>query len=145
MKIVTRSIVLGVLACMVPLSAFAAHPAAANKATFHVSSKFMHRSAWMHVMGSATLKYTKNDASVTVTTTSLPAASTLGKSVYVLFASDGSMTSRVGALKVSGKMAGLKNAMVMMSKIKDLYIYAEPSAGVKKPGNGTLVLSAMVG
>jgi hypothetical protein len=33
----------------------------------------------------------------------------------------------------------------MMSKITDLWIYAEGAPNVKKPGNGILVMSAMVG
>ena len=145
MKIITRSLAFAALAFLLPLTALAAHPQSKTSAVFHVSSKFMHKASWMHVMGSAKLRYTKSDAYISVTTDNLPMASTLGKRVYVVFASDGAMTDKVGALKIHGMMGGVTNAMVMMSKVADLYIYAEGSASVKQPGKGVLVLSAMVG
>ena len=145
MRIVTRSIALAALAFLLPLSALAAHPASKTSAVFHVSSKFMHKASWMHVMGSAKLRYTKADTFVTITADNLPKASTLGKRVYVVFASDGAMTDKAGVLKATGNMATLKNAMLMMTKVADLYIYAEGSSSVKQPGKGIQVLSAMVG
>jgi hypothetical protein len=145
MRIVARSLVLLALAGLVPLSAFAA-PAAAKPTSvkLQLSSKLMHSKLLMHATGSAKLHWTKGDVTIKVTTDGLPSASKLGKRVYVVFASDGAMWDRVGALKMSGMMAGA-SGMVMLSKITDLWIYAEGAPNVKKPGNGILVMSAMVG
>ena len=145
MRIVARSIALVALAGLVPLSAFAAHVSAKpTSVRLTLSSKLMHSKAIMHATGNAKLHWTKGDVTVAVTTDGLPSAKTLGRRVYVIFASDGAMWDRVGALKLSGMMAA-GSGMVMMSKITDLWIYAENAANVKKPGTGVLVMSAMIG
>jgi len=97
----------------------------------------------MHVMGSAKLTYAMHDVTVKVTVDGLPAASMLGGKTYVVFAGDGSMTDRVGQLKMTGSMAGV-TATVMMTKVQDLYVYAVKSTRAAHP-TGTLVLSGMVG
>jgi hypothetical protein len=145
MRTIVRSTALAALAGLVPLSAFAAQTSAKpTSVRLTLSSKLMHTKSIMHATGKAKLHWSKGDVTITVTTDGLPSATTLGKRAYVIFASDGTMWDRVGALKRSGMMAG-GSGMVMMSKITDLWIYAENAANVKKPGNGVLVMSAMIG
>lgn len=145
MRIIARSICLAALAALIPLGTLAA-PATAKPTSVKLvlSKRLMHSTAFMHVTGTARLHWTRGDVSIKLTTDGLPPASKLGKRVYVLFASDGAMTDRVGALTRHGMMAGA-SGMVMMTKIADLYVYAVNAANAKRPGNGVLVLSAMIG
>lgn len=143
MKTATRSLCIAALAALVPLSASAANMKPTS-VKLHLSNRFMHTKAIMHSTGTAKLHWTKGDIGIKLTTDGLPAASQFGKRAYVLFATDGHMTTRVGALTAHGMMAGT-SGMVMMTKLSDLYLYAESSADAKKPGNGVLVMSAMVG
>jgi hypothetical protein len=115
----------------------------ATHATLHVVNAFKSKPAFAHAMAGAKLRYAKGDVYITVTADNLPKVSSLGKRAYVVYASDGAMTDRVGALKVSGHMAAVKGE-VMMTKVSDIYVYAESSATNKHP-HGIEVLSAMVG
>lgn len=144
MKRLGTSLAIAALALIVPVGIAAAAPRhMGTKAVFHVSIKFMHRASFTHAMGSATLRYTRGDVFIKVTTDHLPRPSILGKRAYVVFATDGAMSDRVGALKYSGSVAGVKGE-VMMTKVRDLYVYATRKVNDKRP-SGTLVLSAMVG
>lgn len=132
------------LAALAPIgSAWAAPSGMATHATFHVVKAYKSNTAFAHAMAGAKLRYTKGDVFITVTADNLPKVSSLGKRAYVVYASDGAMTDRVGALHVSGNMASVKGE-VMMTKVADIYVYAESSAANKHP-HGIQVLSAMVG
>ncbi len=146
MNRLNRTLALAALAAVIPLGAAHAAPAASrNHAVLHVVTPYKGRASFMHVMASAKLKQISgHDIKVTLTTDNLPKASTFGKRVYVLFASDGAMTDRVGALTTHGAMAGAVG-VVMMSKIQDLYVYAEGSPAAKHPGTGVEVLAGMIG
>ena len=145
-----RSLGLAVLAGCCTVSAGAAIPthAAGQKnmtksVMLHVTKSFMGKAAFKHVMASARLDYMGNDVSINLSANNLPMPSAVGARAYVLFASDGVITDRVGMLHVTGHMAGVK-AQVMMSKIADLYVYAVKSPAAKHP-QGQEILSAMVG
>ncbi|MDQ2744530.1 MAG: hypothetical protein M3Z66_19865 [Chloroflexota bacterium] len=146
MNRLNRTLALAALAAVVPLGAAHAAPVASpNHAVLHVVTPYKGRTPFMHVMASAKLKQISgHDIKVTLTTDNLPKASTFGKRVFVLFASDGAMTDRVGALTAHGAMAGT-SGVVMMSKIQDLYVYAEGSPAAKHPGKGVEVLAGMIG
>jgi hypothetical protein len=139
-----KALALTSLLTLIPLgSALAAPSSMATHATLHVTKQFKSRPAFAHAMASAKLRYTKGDVFITVTADNLPKVSSLGKRAYVVYASDGAMTDRVGALKIAGNMASVKGE-VMMTKVSDIYVYAESSAANKHP-HGTEVLAAMVG
>jgi hypothetical protein len=144
MKRIGRALTVSALLALVPLgSVWAAPSGMATHATFHVVKAYKSNAGFAHAMASAKLRYTKGDVFITVTADNLPKVSALGKRAYVVYASDGAMSDRVGALKVSGNMATVKGE-VMMTKVADIYIYAESNALNKHP-HGIEVLSAMVG
>jgi len=139
-----QALCLALLAAALPASVLAAPSTATTKSVvLHVTTQFKARPAFAHAMASATLRYTKGDVFIRLTTDNLPSPRTLGKVVYALFASNGGMTDKVGVLHASGNMAGV-SGQVMMTKIQDLYVYAQSAASVKRAA-GTQVLSAMVG
>ncbi|MGH2444133.1 MAG: hypothetical protein ACRDFX_13340 [Chloroflexota bacterium] len=143
MKALRRSLALGAIALAMPLGAALAAPAhKPTHAVLHVVMPYKHRMPFKHVMASAKLRYTKGDVFIKITTDGLPNVHSLGKKAYVVFASDGAMTDRVGALKVAGNMAGVSGE-VMMTKIKDLYIYAVGNRNAKHP-QGHKIAAAML-
>jgi hypothetical protein len=129
------------LALSLPFAANASAPRTMNHFTLHLAKRFQHETMFMHVMASGTIRYQNGDAFVRLTTDGLPRPSQLGKSVYVLYASDMGMADKVAVLHISGMMAGARGE-VMMSKVTDLYVYAQKSA-TPHP-HGVLVLTAMV-
>ncbi|GAC1322608.1 MAG: hypothetical protein NVS2B16_13170 [Chloroflexota bacterium] len=140
-----KLIAIALLGALAPITAASAHASSTGKArsvTLHTVSKFKGKPAFAHIMASATLRYTKNDVFIKLTTDNLPNPKTLGQRVYMLFASNGTMVERVGALKTSGNMAGV-SGQVMMTRVQDLYVYAVSSTGTRHP-MGVEVLSAMV-
>lgn len=142
MKAVRYACTIAVLALSLPAVALAAHPARTGHAVLHPAGSFQHSTMAMHVMASAKLKYVGADVTITLTADNLPAPRTLGAKAYVLFATDGGMTERVGTLMAHGAMASA-SGMVMMTKVQDLYVYAEPHPNRKRP-NGKKVLAGMV-
>ena len=141
MKKTIGTLCLAAAAAIVPLGA--AHAAPSHVAvTLHPTAKLKSNAHFMHAMGTAKVRYAKGDAYINLTVENLPMPSSVGKRAYVLYASDGAMIDRVGALHISGHMAGI-NGEVMMARVQDLYVYAESNAQNKHP-HGTLVLSAMV-
>ena len=143
MKYLGRGLALILLAGLVPVTALAAGPPATMSATLQVTGKFKANMGFKHVTASAKVRYAKGDAYITLTTDNLPRATTIGEKAYVLFAADGNMKDRVGALHGSGMMAGVTGE-VMMAKVQDLYVYATPSMNTMH-AMGKLVLSGMVG
>jgi len=144
MKRTGKALALIALVALVPIgSAWAAPSNMATHATLRVVKAYKSNSAFTHAMATAKLRYTKGDVFITVTADNLPKVSSLGKRAYVVYASDGAMTDRVGALHVSGNMATVKGE-VMMTKVADIYVYAESSMANKHP-HGVEVLAAMVG
>jgi hypothetical protein len=143
MKRIGVAVTLASLVALVPLgSAWAAPSSMATHATLHVVSAYKSKAAFAHAMASAKLRYSNGDVFITVTADHLPSAASVGKRAYVVYASDGAMTDRVGALKFSGAVAKVTGE-VMMTKVADIYVYAESSAQNKHP-HGIEVLAAMV-
>jgi len=141
MKRTIGTLCLAAAAALVPLGA--THAASSHVAVIlHPAAQFKSNAHFMHVMGTAKVRYAKGDAYINLTVNNLPMAASIGKRAYVLYAGDGAMTDRVGALHLSGHMAGV-NGEVMMAKVQNLYVYAESNAQDMHP-HGTLVLSAMV-
>ena len=133
--------VLGCLAAVVPGATLAAHSGAMSHVTLNVVKPYKAMAEWKHAMASATLTYTKGDITIKLTAENLPMPSALHAHVYVLFAEDGNMWDRVGVLHTSGSMSTVTGT-VMMSKVTDLYVYAQ-AMSTKHP-SGTQVLAAMV-
>ena len=144
MKRTLAAMVIAALALALPAGVLAANGHAANRtAMLHVTSQLKSKTAFMHVMATAKLHYTKGDVSIKLTADGLPRPAALGKKFYILFATDGAMADRVGVLHISGHMAGA-SGMVMMNRVQDLNVYATNTMTAKHP-QGTLVLSGMVG
>jgi hypothetical protein len=129
------------LAAVVPLGALAA-PGHSKSVMLHPTAAYKGKKAFAHVMAHATLRYTKSDVFIKLVTDGLPKPSTLGEKAYVLFATDGAMTERVGTLHITGNMGGVSGEL-MMTKVQDLSLYAVPSA-TEKHAMGKKVLTAMV-
>ena len=142
MRHVARGLILGCLAVAIPAGALASGPAAMNHVVLNVVKPYKTNPTWKHAIASATLTYSKGDVTIKLTAENLPMPSALGKHVYILFAVDGKMWDRVGMLTTSGHMSSVKG-QVMMSKVTDLYVYAQ-AMSTKRP-SGTEVLAAMVG
>jgi hypothetical protein len=142
MRRVVQAAILGCLVATIPAGVLAATPASMSHVVLNVVKPYKASAAWKHVMASATLAYSKGDVTIKLTADNLPMASALGKHVYVLFAVDGKMWDHVGKLKISGHMASVKG-MVMMTKVTDLYVYAQAADGMHH--SGVEVLAAMVG
>ena len=138
MRRLTGPMVLGILATALPVAALAAMPR-----TVHLmpTSAFKAKGGFKHVTATAHLRYAKAEVSISLQTKSLPSTAALGEKVYVAYASDGSMTDRIGAL-THGAMASVRGQL-KMARIQDLYVYAERSA-TPHP-RGKRVLAAMVG
>ncbi|MCA1596947.1 MAG: hypothetical protein LC772_11060 [Chloroflexi bacterium] len=143
MRYLGRTLFLTLLAAVLPAGVRAAPSASPTSVLLHATSHVKGKMAFRHVMAAATLRYTKGDVFIKLTTDNLPNAGTLGQRVYVLYASDGGMTDRVGALHVHGAMAGVSGE-VMMTRVQHLSVYAEASPNNKRP-SGVLVLSGMTG
>jgi hypothetical protein len=144
MRRIGMACALASVVAVIPLgSTWAAPSAMGTHATFQVVKAFKTNAAFAHAMASAKLRYSGGDVYITVTADHLPSPSKLGKRAYVVYASDGAMTDRVGQLKVSGAVAKVTGE-VMMTKVADIYVYAESSPANKHP-HGTEVLAAMVG
>lgn len=138
-----RIIAIALLGVLAPSGIASAAPAPKSMSvTLHAAGKVKGRMAFAHVMASARLRYTKHDVFITLTTDNLPKPSTLGERAYVLFASNGGMTERVGALRANGAMSGV-SGQVMMTRVQDLYVYAVGSPTAMHP-MGVEVLAAMV-
>jgi hypothetical protein len=143
MRRTANAMILGCLTLALPGGVLAASPAMGTHATLNVVKPFKTDMAFKHAMAGATLHYTKGDVTIKVTADNLPKPSTLRKAAYVVFATDGSMSARVGTLKLSGNMAAV-TGQVMMTKVQDIYIYAETTPNAKHP-NGLRVMAGMVG
>lgn len=97
----------------------------------------------MHASGTATISYTKHDASITVTTTNLPTLVSLHGKYYAVWAVTGSkMTTFAGVLTVHGNMAGGR-FMIMDTMFTQLVITAEKSMHPMH-ASGARVLAASV-
>src|SRR5690242_16356725 len=116
MRRIGTALALAALAALIPLGGTWAAPSSmATHATLRVVKAYKSKASFAHAMASAKLRYSNGDVTITVTADHLPSAASVGKRAYVVYASDGAMTDRVGALKFSGPVAKV-TGQVMMTK-----------------------------
>lgn len=138
MQYLRSALVIPLLVLALPWAVSAAPAAKTSSVMLHSPLKTM---GFNKAMASATLKYTKHDVTVSLHANRLPSPHVLKEHAYVLWATDGGMKDRVGALKMQGMTASIMGS-VMMTKVQDLVVTAESSKTVARP-HGKVVLSGM--